>query len=625
MKRSLQPVHAGATLSSSPMTRTSEPGAPSHTILIVDDLPASVAVTIAQLEERGFHVAVAQDGEDALKRAELLSPDLILLDVLMPGMDGFETCRRLKASESTKRIPVVFMTALEETAHKVAGFEAGGVDYVVKPLEINEVFARIKTHLALYAMRAELEVQNVQLRREIEERERLDAALRCAHDKLERRVEERTADLATANDLLKQEIGERKRAEETLRESQALLRAIIDNSTAMVYVKDLQGRYLLSNRRFKQLFHATVESIVGRTDHDFFPPEQAEIFRAFDRRVLEAQKPLEIEEVVPQDDGMHTYISVKCPLFEAEGKPYAVCAVSTDITERKRAEEERERLLASEQAARSKAETADRMKDEFLCTLSHELRTPLTAILGWAHILLRLRTDKLDAAMVQRGLKIIERSSMAELELVETLLDGSAILCGKVALKPQSVSMAEVIQAVIDSVTPASEAKGVCISLSLRSTTGRVWGDRGRLEQIVSNLLSNAVKFTPAGGRVAVSLEEMGAMMQLRISDTGEGISADFLPHVFDKFRQANSLTTRRRSGLGLGLSIVQDLVRMHGGEVRAESAGEGRGAVFVVDLPLMPVVEETAAPPSTDAGQARSVQRVDDLGDPRESSEVHR
>ncbi|WP_437328931.1 ATP-binding protein [Sorangium sp. So ce381] len=576
---------------------------------MVDDVPESMAVTAAQLEERGFRVAVAQDGEDALERAELLSPDLILLDVLMPGMDGFETCRRLKASESTKGIPVIFMTALGETAHKVAGFEAGGVDYVVKPLELDEVLVRVKTHLELYTMRAELEAQNVQLRREIEERERLQAALRCAHDKLERRVAERTAELAAANDLLKQENGERKRAEETLRESQGMLQAIIDNSAAMVYVKDLQGRYLLSNRRFRQLFHATPESIasiIGMTDHDLFPREQAEIFRSFDRRVLEAQEPLETEEVVPQSDGMHTYISVKCPLFDAEGKPYAVCAISTDITERKRAEEERERLLASEQAARSKAEAADRMKDEFLCTLGHELRTPLTSILGWAHIL--LRADKSDVARVQRGLEVIERNGMAELELVETLLDVSAILCGQVDLKRQPVSMAEVIQAVVDSVTPASEAKDVCISLSLRSTTGRVWGDRGRLEQIVRNLLSNAVKFTPAGGRVAVSLEEMGAKTQLRISDTGEGISAEFLPHVFDKFRRANSSTTRWHSGLGLGLSIVQDLARMHGGEVHAESAGEGRGAVFIVDLPLMPVVEETAAPPSADAGEARSV-----------------
>ncbi|WP_437949519.1 ATP-binding protein [Sorangium sp. So ce296] len=573
---------------------------------MVDDVPESMAATVAQLEERGFRVAIAQDGEDALERAELISPDLILLDVLMPGMGGFETCRRLKASESTKGIPVVFMTALGETAQKVAGFEAGGVDYVVKPLEIDEVLARIKAHLALSAMRAELEAQNVQLRQEIEKRKRLEAELRCAHDMLERRVAERTSELAAANDLLKQEIGERKRAEETLRESQGLLRAIIDNSTAMVYVKDLQGRYLLSNRRFRQLCHATVESIVGRTDHELFPPEQAESFRSFDRRVLEAQQPLEAEEVVPQDDGMHTYISVKCPLFDAEGMPYAVCAISTDITERKRAEEERERLLASEQAARSKAETADRLKDEFLCTLSHELRTPLTSILGWAHIL--LRTAKSDAATVERGLRVIERNGMAELGLVEALLDVSAILCGKVDLKPQPVSLAEVIQAVLDTVTPAAEAKGVCISLSLSSKTSRVWGDRGRLEQVVNNLLSNAIKFTPSGGRVDVSLEEVGATSQLRISDTGEGISADFLPHVFEKFRQANSSTTRWRRGLGLGLSIVRDLVMMHGGEVRAESAGEGRGAVFIVDLPLMPVVEETAAPRSTDAGEARSV-----------------
>ncbi|WP_437746673.1 response regulator [Sorangium sp. So ce1504] len=459
------------------MTRTSKPCAQSYTILIVDDVLASVAEVMAQLEERGFRVTVAQDGEDALEQVEFRTPDLILLDILMPGMDGFETCRRLKASERTKGIPVIFMTSLGETAHKVAGFDAGGVDYVVKPLEINEVLARIKTHLALYSLRAQLEVQNAQLRREIKKRERFEAALRRAHDKLERRVAERTAELAAANEILRHEIAERKRAEG-----------------------------------------------------------------------------------------------------------------------------ERERLLASEQAARSKAETADRLKDEFLSTLSHELRTPLTAILGWAQLLLRM--DNRDVSKVQRGLKVIERNSMAELRLVETLLDVSSIIRGKMDLKPQSVSMAEVIQAVLESVTPVAEAKRVCLSLSLGGATSRVWGDRGRLEQIVGNLLSNAIKFTPPGGRVAVSLEEVGAMSQLRISDTGEGISADILPHVFDQFRQANSSTTRRHGGLGLGLAIVRDLVRMHGGTVRAESGGEGQGAVFTVDLPLMPVVEETATPPLAGAGE---------------------
>ena len=444
---------------------------------MVDDVPASLAMAIAHLEERGYLVAIAQDGEEALERAEVLAPDLILLDVLMPGIDGFETCRRLKASERTKAIPVIFMTALEETFHKVAGFEAGGVDYVVKPLEIAEVIARIETHVALHAMRAQLEAQNSQLRREIAMREQLAAELRRAHDRLERRVEERTAELAAANDNLKQEIAERKRAEE-----------------------------------------------------------------------------------------------------------------------------ERERLLASEQAARAKAETADRLKDEFLSTLSHELRTPLTAILGWAQLL--LRTDELDLAKVQRGMKVIERNSMTELRLVETLLDVSAITCGKVDLKLQPVSIAQVIQAVLDSATPIAEAKRVRISQSLSGATSRVWGDPGRLEQIVWNLLSNAIKFTPPGGRVAVSLREVGETAQLRISDTGEGISANVLPYVFDRFRQADSSSTRQHGGLGLGLTIVRDLVRMHGGTVRGESAGEGQGAAFTVDLPLMPVVEETAALPSTGAGE---------------------
>ncbi|HTN89610.1 MAG TPA: response regulator, partial [Sorangium sp.] len=240
------------------MNRTVSTGARTDTILIVDDVPANLAVAIDHLEEQGFEIAIAQDGEEALERAELLQPDLILLDiVLMPGMDGLETCRRLKARASTREIPVIFMTALAETADKVAGFEAGGVDYVTKPFQLDEVAARVQTHLTMHAMRRKIEAQNAQLQREIAMREQFESALRLAHGALEQRVAERTAELAAANATLQEEVAERKRALVALRESQELLRAIIDNSTAVVYVKDVEGRYLLINRRFERLFHVT--------------------------------------------------------------------------------------------------------------------------------------------------------------------------------------------------------------------------------------------------------------------------------------------------------------------------------------------------------------------------------
>ena len=225
----------------------------------------------------------------------------------------------------------------------------------------------------------------------------------------------------------------------------------------------------------------------------------------------------------------------------------------------------------------------------------------MTAILGWAQLLLRM--DNPDVPKVQRGLKVIERNSMAELRLVETLLDVSSIIRGKMDLKPQSVSMAGHSGGPrICNSSCGSEAR-LYLAIARRGDQQGLGRSRPpRADRGIS--CSNAIKFTPPGGRVAVSLEEVGAMSQLRISDTGEGISADFLPHVFDQFRQANSSTTRRHGGLGLGLAIVRDLVRMHGGTVRAESGGEGQGAVFTVDLPLMPVVEETATPPLAGAGE---------------------
>ncbi|XYH98508.1 response regulator [Sorangium sp. So ce1128] len=388
------------------MSRASAPGAREGTILIVDDMPTNLAVLVDHLESAGHRALAAQDAEAALKRASLMKPDLILLDVVMPGIDGFETCRRLKAAESTRDIPVIFMTCLEEVADKLVGFEAGGVDYITKPFEIEEVLARIKTHLSLREEQKELEAKNAQLQR--------------AHQELEQRVRERTAELASSNTALKAENAERRRAEYALRESQHLLQAIVDNSTAVIYVKDLEGRYLMVNRRYEELFHVTTRSIVGKTDYDLFPVERADAFRAIDQQVAVAGGPLETEEIMPQDDGLHTYISIKCPLLDESGRSYAFCGISTDISERKRTEAEREMLLSREQAARAELERTGRLKDEFLALLSHELRTPLTAILGWSQLLRMMRGPSNE--ILSRALGTIERNARAQSKLIDDLL-----------------------------------------------------------------------------------------------------------------------------------------------------------------------------------------------------------
>jgi signal transduction histidine kinase len=258
--------------------------------------------------------------------------------------------------------------------------------------------------------------------------------------------------------------------------------------------------------------------------------------------------------------------------------------LEAEIAERKEAEERLRVSLVQEQLARAEAEQASRLKDEFLATASHELRTPLTAILGWAHM---LRQGKLSAAETARAIETIERNARSQAQLVEDILDVSRVITGKLRLKMEAVDVASVINAAIDAVQLAAESKNIQLQVTLDASARHLSGDAGRLQQVVWNLLSNAIKFTPAGGRVEVRLEREGAHAQLKVSDTGCGFDSDFLPYIFDRFRQADGSSTRRHGGLGLGLSIVRHLVELHGGTVTAESAGAGAGATFTIELPL--------------------------------------
>ncbi|MDB5296696.1 MAG: rpfC, partial [Phycisphaerales bacterium] len=289
-------------------------------------------------------------------------------------------------------------------------------------------------------------------------------------------------------------------------------------------------------------------------------------------------------------DGSRVWIEATTRrITDAAGNPAGIMGVSRDVSARKRAEAERDRLLAGEQAARSEAEAASRMKDEFLATLSHELRTPLNAILGWSQI---VRRSPADADGVAEGLAVIERKARAQAQIIEDLLDLSRVVSGKARLDVQRLDLAAAVRAAADTVRPAAEAKGVRLQVVLDPLAGPVRGDPGRLQQEFWNLLSNAVKFTPRGGRVQVRLERVDSHLEVVVADTGEGISPEFLPHVFGRFRQQDASTTRRHGGLGIGLAIVKQLVELHGGSVRVGSGGTGRGAAFTVELPLTVVHE---------------------------------
>ena len=246
---------------------------------------------------------------------------------------------------------------------------------------------------------------------------------------------------------------------------------------------------------------------------------------------------------------------------------------------------ERDQLLESERSARSEAERLGHMKDEFLATLSHELRTPLNAIQGWATL---LKKPNLSVADRQPGLDAIERNARAQAQIINDLLDMNRIVAGKFHLDVQTVHLSEVIQAAIEAVRPSADAKRLRIRTLLDSGIGITRGDPNRLQQVMWNLLTNAVKFTPVGGYIQIVLQRIQSHIQITVEDSGGGIHEEFLPHVFDRFRQADASASRRHGGLGLGLSIVKNLVELHGGSVRAHSAGENQGATFVVSLPVL-------------------------------------
>jgi signal transduction histidine kinase/ActR/RegA family two-component response regulator len=267
-------------------------------------------------------------------------------------------------------------------------------------------------------------------------------------------------------------------------------------------------------------------------------------------------------------------------------------SLEAEITERQQVEERLRLALVGEQMARAEAETANRMKDEFLATVSHELRTPLNAIIGWSHL---IRSGSLDAATVKRAVETIDRNAKSQAQLIEDILDVSRMITGKLRLNNEPVDLSAVINASIDSVQLALDSKDIELEVTLEPSARHTLGDASRLQQIIWNLLANAIKFTPSGGRIEVKVERAESNARIRVSDSGQGISLVFLPFIFDRFRQADGTTTRAHGGLGLGLAIVRHLVELHGGTIQAESAGEGKGATFTIKLPLAPYPQRKA------------------------------
>ena len=376
-------------------------------------------------------------------------------------------------------------------------------------------------------------------------------------------------------------------AETALRDRERQFQAILDHTPVILFMKGADGRYLLANKGYEQLSGRSAAELKGRLDVELFARGTADALAAREQEVLETRQATEFEAPLGLGPADRIYHQIKFPVYAAEHEPYAVCTIATDITQRKRAEQEYQALLTREQSARRDAETANRTKDDFLATLSHELRTPIAAILGWAQVLTTVQRDE---ATLHRALDSIERNARQQVQLIDDLLDLSRIIAGKVRLDLRVVDLGPVLLSAIETARPAAQAKDIHIASSLDSGTGIVMGDSGRLQQVFWNLLSNAVKFTPRGGHVEVNLARVDSHVQIQVSDNGAGIAKEMLSAIFDRFRQADATTSRTHGGLGLGLAIVRNLVELQGGTVSAFSAGAGQGATFTVTLPLVPI-----------------------------------
>ena len=375
-------------------------------------------------------------------------------------------------------------------------------------------------------------------------------------------------------------------------DARALLAAVVESSDDAIITKTLDGKITSWNASAARLLGHTAAEIIGQPITVLIPPDRQEEERHIIASLRAGKRIEHYETVRLAKDGRLIEVALTIsPLRDQTGEIVGASKILRDVTERKRIERElqgllaeRNQILASERAARSEAERLSASKDEFLALLSHELRTPLNAILGWTQI---LRNGSVASANFDKGLGVIERNVRAQTQLVDDLLDMSRIISGQMRLDVQPVMPFAFVQGAIESARPTADARGVLLEAILDPAAGPVSGDANRLQQVAWNLISNAIKFTPRGGQVQVTFERVNSNIEICVADSGIGIRPDFLPHIFERFRQADATSTREHGGLGLGLSIVKHIVELHGGTVEASSDGEGQGATFRVRLPL--------------------------------------
>ena len=540
---------------------TNEASCRPASVLLVDDRPANLVALEATLAPLGVRTVSAVSGPEALRRLLAEEFALVLLDVQMPGMDGFETATLMKRHPRTAHVPVIFVTAIHrEAAHLFRGYERGAVDYLTKPFDPNILRSKVRVFVDLFVKERQLREQSAL----IHERESRDR---------EHRTEER-------------------------------FRALLDSMPLCVWALGADGTPVYANRSWLEYAGADAGA---QGPMAALHPEDEPAVRTDVQMALQRGQPIELEyRLRSARDGSYRWHAVRfLPQRDPEGIVTGWIGTATDIENFKRAQDAHAELAVKEREAREAAEAANRAKDEFLATLSHELRTPLNAMVGWTHM---LRSRTLTADKEQKALETIERNARAQAELIEDILDVSRIIAGKLRIEIHPVDLPSIVDVAVDAVRPAAEAKGIVLERRTGELPQRFSGDAVRLQQAIWNLLSNAIKFTPAGGHVELDVGADEKQVIVQVTDTGCGISPDFKPYVFDRFRQLDSSSQRTHGGLGIGLAIVRHIVELHGGSVTCESAGPDRGATFTLRLPIR--TEESApiavAPEVRQAGAMR-------------------
>jgi PAS domain S-box-containing protein len=668
--------------------KAAEPGA---RILLADD-NADMREYIKRLLGRKYDVQTVADGTSALNAVRSLGeshlPDLVLTDVMMPGLDGFELLRSLRSDPKTQNIPIILLSARAGEESRLEGLAAGADDYLIKPFSGRELVARVESSLKLaqqrqrsrsreHALRTEAKTAEANLQevlstlrdgffvldhnwrylyvndRQLEiigmqreavigkniwdffpdfvgtefydhlhhvMREQTPVQFEYHYMAWNRWFENRVYPTPNGISILCAEISDRKQAEAALRESEERYRILAESIPQLVWITNVEGQNEYVNQQFCNYTGLNMEQMLGLDWLDIIHPDDAERTRERWLKSVNEGAFYEIEYRFRRADGVYRwFLGQGTPLKNEQGQITRWFGTCTDIEQQKQVEQERSLVLQQEQAAREAAEQANRIKDEFLAVVSHELRTPMNPILGWSRL---LQQGKLKGERAMDAIATIERNAKLQVQLIDDLLDISRILRGKMSLEIAPVDLGMVISSAIETVRLAAEAKSLLIQTTGAKQGVMVNGDAGRLQQVVWNLLSNAVKFTPQGGQITIDLSSGKSHAQIQVTDTGKGISHQFLPHVFEHFRQEDGATTRKFGGLGLGLAIVRQITELHGGVVGVDSLGEGQGATFTVKVPLAThQVEVAPASASEPSANLRDVQIlvVEDEADSRD------